>query len=89
MFLCGLGEGIEPSLQGVATFITDSTQNTVLFISIAVCDTVAELTGGPLAAQLLAIGRRSDHASYGISFVMSSVSRLPKFLYSCVSKIWL
>ena len=74
MIGCGLAEGIEPALQGLVTFLTDSTRNASLFTTIAVADTMGELTGGPLTARLMAVGRTSDHPSDGLCFLASSVS---------------
>ena len=74
MIGCGLGEGTEPALQGLATFLTDSRRNTRLFTTIAMVDTLGELTGGPLTARLMAVGRTHDHPSDGLGFLASSVS---------------
>lgn len=71
---CGFGEGIEPALQGLVTFVTDSGQNARVFTTVAVCDTIAELTGGPVTARLMEIGRRPGHPSDGICFLASSVT---------------
>lgn len=70
---CGLGEGMEPALQGLVTYLTDSAHNAQLFTTLAVFDTIAELTGGPLTASLMAIGRTPGHASDGYCFLASSV----------------
>jgi hypothetical protein len=74
---CGLGEALEPALQGLVTYLTDSSENAQLFTTVALCDTLAELTGGPLTARLLAIGRRDGHPSDGICFLVSAVSTPP------------
>ena len=73
MLGCGLGEALEPALQGLVTYLTDSAENAQLFTTVALCDTLAELTGGPFTARLLAIGRRDGHPSDGICFLASSV----------------
>ena len=70
---CGLGEGIEPALQGFVTFLTDSSRNAQLFTTIVMADTMGELTGGPLTARLMAVGRTSGHPSDGLCFLASSV----------------
>ena len=70
---CGLGEGIEPALQGLITYLTDSRRNAQLFTTIAMADTMGELMGGPLAARLMAIGRTPDDPSQGLCFLASSV----------------
>jgi hypothetical protein len=79
MIGCGLGEGLEPALQGLVTFLIDSSQTVQLFSSLAVCDTIAELVGGPMTARLLEIGRRPGHASDGICFLSSAVCYFQAF----------
>jgi hypothetical protein len=92
---CGLGEALEPALQGLVTYLTDSAENAQLFTTVALCDTLAELTGGPLTARLLAIGRRDGHPSDGICFLVSAVSTPPiphhfqtKFASVCSQFCW-
>lgn len=74
MLGCGLGEGIEPALQGLLTFLTNSSKNARLFTTVAMADTLAELTGGPVTARLMAIGRSADTPSEGVCFLTSSVN---------------
>lgn len=74
MIGCGLCEGLEPALQGLLTYLTESSRNAQLFITVAIADTMGELVGGPLTAQLMAIGRGPDHPSGGVCFLASSVS---------------
>ena len=74
MIGCGLGEGMEPALQGLITFLADSRRNAQLFTTIAMADTMGELTGGPLTALLMAVGRTPGHPSDGLCFLASSVS---------------
>ncbi|KAL8327941.1 hypothetical protein RB597_003989 [Gaeumannomyces tritici] len=69
---CGLGEAFEPALQAFALASTDSSRNAQLFTTIAQCDTLAEIVGGPLMAALLSIGRGKGHPSAGINFIASS-----------------
>lgn len=76
MLGCGLGEALEPALQGFAITSTGSARNSLLFTTVAQCDTIAELVAGPLMASLLAIGRTQDHASDGVPFLASSVRTL-------------
>ncbi|MCJ1251903.1 hypothetical protein MMC30_009141 [Trapelia coarctata] len=75
MLFAGRGEGIEPALQGLITYLTDSSANTQLFTILALVDTVAEFTGGPLTTSLMAIGRSEEpkHASDGWCFFGSSL----------------
>ena len=80
MLFAGLGEGMEPALQGLITYLTNSSANTQLFAVLALVDTVAEFTGGPLTASLMAIGRSEQpkHASDGWCFFASSVRSNPR-----------
>jgi hypothetical protein len=75
MLFAGLGEGMEPALQGLITYLTNSSANTQLFTVLALVDTIAGITGGPLTASLMAIGRSEQpkHASDGWCFFASSV----------------
>jgi hypothetical protein len=75
MIGCGLGEALEPALQGFAITSTGSARNSLLFTTVAQCDTLAELIAGPLMATFLAIGRTASHPSNGFCFLASSVSR--------------
>ena len=72
----GLGETLQPALQGFVTFATGSQRNTRVFTMLAVADTAAELIAGPLTAALMAIGRTDDHPSDGLCFFTSSVRSL-------------
>jgi hypothetical protein len=79
-FGIGLGETLQPALQGFVTFATGSQRNTRVFTILAVADTAAELVAGPLTAALMAIGRTDDHPSDGLCFLASSVCSLCYFL---------
>jgi hypothetical protein len=82
---CGLGEGLEPALQGLITYLVDSDKTVRLFTTLAVCDTIAEFVGGPVTARLMEIGRRPGHASDGYCFLGSSV-RIHLLLLSFVER---
>jgi hypothetical protein len=73
LFFCGLGELLEPSLQGLAASLTDAAQNAQLFTTIAMCDGLAEIVAGPLHALLLDMGRQPGHNVNGYIFLASSV----------------
>lgn len=76
VFGCGLGEGIEPALQGFVTSVIDASQNAQLFTTIAVMDTLAKIISGPMMAGLYAIGRDQQGKPNGLCFLVSSVSKL-------------
>lgn len=69
----GLGETLQPALQGFVTFATGSQRNTRVFTTLALADAAAELIAGPLTAALMAIGRTENHPSDGLCFLASSV----------------
>lgn len=82
---CGLGEALEPALQGFAILSTESARNSLLFTTIAQFDALAELIAGPLMATLLAIGRTASHPSDGVCFLASSVC--PRYLPLRISSV--
>lgn len=73
MLGCGFGEGLEPALQGVSVYLANARSAGQLFVIIAFCDILGDLTGGPVAARLMSLGRRPGHASEGYCFLASSV----------------
>jgi hypothetical protein len=86
MFGMGLGEGIEPALQGIVTWINDPAYYSQLFTTLAIVDTISELIGGPLTATLMSIGRTDDTASAGYCFLVSAVMFLSLAILSgCIS----
>lgn len=87
LFICGLSEGLEPGLQGLATSLIDSTYNARMFTTIAVIETVARLIGGPLMARLFSIGRSEGHGSKAINFLTSSIVFLVLEVVSWTAKV--
>ena len=73
LFICGLGEGFEPSLKGLATSLIDGSYNARLLTLATVLEVIGKLIGGPLMARLFSIGRRDDHGSDGINFLTAAV----------------
>lgn len=76
MLLCGLGEGLEPSLQALGSHFAGKAFTAGFFTFVTLIDTLAEFVGGPLTAALFAI-RGSEGLSAGYCFLASAV-RLPK-----------
>lgn len=60
LFICGLSEGLEPALQGLATSLIPEKYYARMFTTFAVLETVAKLIGGPLMARLFSLGRNQD-----------------------------
>ena len=86
MFGMGLGEGTEPALQGIVTWINDPAHYSQLFTTLAIVDTISELIGGPLTATLMSIGRTDDTASAGYCFLASAGMFLSLAILSgCIS----
>lgn len=73
MIGCGLGEGMEPALQGFLTYLSDSAQNAQLFTTVAIPDSLGELMGGPLTGAVMAVGQRPGRPTAGLCFLASSV----------------
>ena len=80
MLGCGFGEGLEPALQGVVVYLAKVDRTGQLFAIVAFCDILGDLTGGPVAARLMSIGRGPGHASEGYCFLASSVHTTSHFL---------
>ena len=72
LFICGLSEGEEPALQGLATSLIDREYHARLFTSVAVVEILAKLIGGPMMGRLFSIGHAK---SSGVCFSVSAVSR--------------
>lgn len=72
LFVCGLGEGFEPSLKGLATSLIDGSYNARLLTLATVLEVIGKLIGGPVMARLSSIGRREGHGSDGINFLTAS-----------------
>lgn len=60
LFVCGLSEGLEPALQGLATSLISDKYYARMFTTFAVLETVAKLIGGPLMARLFSLGRNEN-----------------------------
>ena len=80
LFICGLSEGEEPALQGLATSLIDRTYHARLFTSVAVVEIVAKLIGGPMMGKLFSIAQKHGQGSGGICFSVSAVSNIDSFL---------
>lgn len=75
LFVCGLSEGLEPALQGLATSLISGKYYARMFTTFAVLETVAKLIGGPLMARLFSLGRNEGGhlGSKGWNYFTSSV----------------
>ena len=72
LLICGFGEGLDPSLKGLATSLIDGAYNARLLTLATVLEVIGKLIGGPVMARLFAIGRREGHGSDGINFLTAS-----------------
>jgi hypothetical protein len=77
MIIWGLGEGIEPPLQGIASFIVHPDYKARVFTTVARLEGVARLLGGPLMSSLVIIWWDGRVVSEGLCFLVSAVSSLP------------
>ena len=87
LFVCGLGEGFEPSVKGLATSLIESSSNARLLTLVTGLEVTAKLIGGPLMARLFSIGRGEGHGSDGICFLASAVALLLLTCIALVAKI--
>ena len=88
LFVCGLGEGFEPSLKGLATSLSENTSNAQLLTLVAVLEVVARLIGGPLMAWLFSIGRGGEeYGSDGLCFLASAIIFLLLATAACIARV--
>lgn len=76
IFIWGLGEGLEPGLQGLAMFFVEEGYTARMFAIIARLNLIGEMIGGPLMAKLLLIGYKGRFQLEGLAFLVSSVSHV-------------
>lgn len=76
VFFTGIGEGLEPTLQGVAAFVVDESYTARMFTVIATLEGTGRLVGGPLMTWLFFAGYEGENKLFGLCFVASSVSLL-------------
>lgn len=69
-----MGEGVEPSLQGVLSSLVDPSQFAILFASAAFLESFGKIVSSPFMAFLLRIGRDDDGQVTGLPFFMAGVS---------------
>ncbi|UKZ61399.1 uncharacterized protein TrAtP1_002664 [Trichoderma atroviride] len=73
LFFCGMGEGVEPSLQGVMSSLVDPSQFAILFTSTAFLESVGKMISSPFMAFLLRIGRNDDGRVTGLPFFIAGI----------------
>lgn len=72
MVFWGLGEGLDPALQGYTSSLVKPENSARLFTTVAFLDTLGELVSGPISGSLYSIG--SGPAEWkGLCFLLSSV----------------
>ena len=69
IFVLGLAEGFEPTIQGLAVSFVDPGATGRLFTLIAAIDQVATLISGPIMGQIFAASQQQ-----GLIYVVASVS---------------
>lgn len=70
MVICGLAEGLEPSLQALGSFIVGPSLNANFFSFVSMLDRIAELLGGITMAAAYSI-RNLDGQPAGYNFLLS------------------
>jgi hypothetical protein len=76
VFSSGLGEGLEPTLQGVAAFLVDESHTARMFTIIASLESAGRLVGGPLMTWLFFADYDGANKLFGFCFMGSSVCSL-------------
>lgn len=74
MAICGLGEGLEPALQGISASMVDKSHTGRMFTNVAFVDLTARILGGPLMYKILEVKSADSHLSAGLCFALSAVS---------------
>ncbi|KAL7781932.1 major facilitator superfamily domain-containing protein [Trichoderma afarasin] len=74
LFFCGVGEGVEPSLQGIMSSLIEPSQFAMLFTSAAFLESVGKIISSPFMASLLRMGRDYDGRVTGLPFFIAGVS---------------
>lgn len=76
ILFCGLGEGLEPSLQSVASSLVGKDATGRMFAAVAALETFAQMIAGPLMAKLLSVGFGLNQLWHGLPYFVASV-RIP------------
>lgn len=79
MAICGLGEGLEPGLQSLGSYIVGKPNHATLFTFVSLLDVLGDFLGGPIMAWTYTI-RGSDGLSAGYCFFLAAVSFRPRIL---------
>lgn len=72
--LCGLGEGLEPALQGYSCSLIDKTENSQLFTAVASMETLARIVAASTMGKLYSVKRDRSGKPTGLPFLVSAVS---------------
>jgi hypothetical protein len=75
IFACGAGEGVEPSIQGLASSMVMHSQYATLFTTMALLESMGRVIGTPFMAFILRVGRDNQGEPNGLVFIVASVSR--------------
>ncbi|KUJ16427.1 uncharacterized protein LY89DRAFT_734525 [Mollisia scopiformis] len=87
-FLCGLGEGAEAGIQGLASSYVTFAQHSRLFTTMNNVEMVARVIGGPVTAHIFHKGRKPDGTPTGIAFLISSINQLV-FFTTLLALVWI
>ncbi|KAL6820103.1 major facilitator superfamily domain-containing protein [Trichoderma sp. SZMC 28015] len=82
LFFCGVGEGVEPSLQGIMSSLIEPSQFAMLFTSAAFLESVGKIISSPFMAFLLRMGRDYDGRVTGLPFFIAGIFFLLCFIVS-------
>jgi hypothetical protein len=78
ILISGMGEGLEPAIQGLAASFISKTYTARMFTIVTAIDMIAQIIGGPMVATLYAVGQRSEvsqgereYACHTVAFPLS------------------
>lgn len=81
--LCGLGEGLEPALQGYSCSLIDKTENSQLFTAVASMETLARIVAASTMGKLYSVKRDRSGKPTGLPFLVSAGLFASGVLLSC------
>lgn len=73
MFMWGLGEGIEPPLQGLCVYLVPVEYTARMFTTIARLELLGKVVGSPLMGSLVIVSWKGQVMAEGLCFLLSSV----------------
>jgi hypothetical protein len=74
IFVLGLAEGLEPTVQAMAVSFVDPSSTGRLFTTIAALDMVAQLVSGPIMGGIFSASQGLNSTWLGLIYIIAAVS---------------